>query len=230
MEENKPPTKKALNRKLCRLRGEQATMLKLKGHTYEAILKKINDEAEAKQWGVITMSQLKKDISKYTNFHLDYNTGELQEILNAEKLVYEAEVDRNYAMIYSLLMASIHYYQNEDEMKVQHTKKPVISKGQIPTMLDLLNRTGDHLSRIKGWDSSAKINIFNNTIQNNELNIYDRAKDEAKTITPTVACELTTLLRDCRFENKESNGLELASGVVDRDNADREQKVDIPKS
>lgn len=222
---NKAPTLE-----LSRLRGQQAAMYKLKGFTYQTVLRMINDDAETKHWGKIGMSQLKKDIAKYINFTLDYDSRDLKEVLEGEKLMYVAEVDRNYETVYSLVMRAINYYQHEEENKKKKEQRPVITRGQIPWMIDLLTKIGDHLAKIKGWDSSGgnKINILN--LQNNEFDINARAREDLANLEPEVAKEFKTLLDSLTWKDDESTGLVASEGMGGKQSSDGKQEVEVSKS
>ncbi len=219
---------KALTHKLSRLRGQEAAMLKLKGYTYEKVLTMLNDQADARKWGKIRMDQLRKDVARYMNFTLDYNNRELKEVLEGEKQMYLSEVERNYSNVYSLLLNSINYYQNELDNKKNGVKKPVVTRGQIPWMIDLLTKIGEHLSKVKGWGNTNNVNIFN--IQNNELDIHTRAGEDLANLEPTVAKDFATLLDSIAWQDDESAGLGISEGVGERQNADGKQEVELPKS
>ena len=221
---NKAPT-----HELSRLRGQQAAMYKLKGYTYENILKKINDDDKTRHWGVISMSQLKRDVGKYMNFSIGYSNRELKEVLAGEKELYLAEVERNYSTVYSLLMSAIYYYQHEKEMIAKKENKPVITRGQIPWIIDSINKIGEHLSKIKGWDSSGNnINILN--IQNNELEIHTRAGEDLGTIEPEVANDFKAFLDSIVWKDEEPAGLATPEGVDREPNANGKQEVEVSKS
>lgn len=220
---------KAATWELSRLRGQQAAMYKLKGYTYDNILKKINADDEKRHWGVISMSQLKRDVGKYMNFSIGYSNRELKEVLAGEKEMYLAEVERNYSTVYSLLMSSIHYYQHEKEMLAKKENKPVITRGQIPWIIDSISKIGEHLAKIKGWESSGNnINILN--IQNNELEIHARAGEDLDAVEPEVAKNFKTFLDSIIWEDEEPTGLVAPEGVDREQNAEGKQEVELPKS
>ena len=220
---------KAATWELSRLRGQQTAMYKLKGYTYENILKKINDEDKTKHWGVVSMSQLKRDVSKYMNFSIGYSNREFKEVLAGEKQMYLAEVERNYSTVYSLLMSSIHYYQHEQEMIKKKENKPVVTRAQIPWIIDSINKIGEHLAKIKGWESSGNnINILN--IQNNELEIHTRAGEDLGAIEPEVASDFKTFLDSIVWKDEEPAGLVAPEGVDREQDAERKPEVELPKS
>ncbi|MCK4686601.1 MAG: hypothetical protein KAT66_00565 [Candidatus Lokiarchaeota archaeon] len=204
------------------LRVKTSVNLKLQGRSYESILTEINRQATGKHWGIISMSQLKKDVARHFNYKMNYSTREELEILEGERLAYVAELERNMQMQYSLIIRSVHYYQNEfkliEEAKLKNEKlnKPVFSKGQINFAWQILLNMGEHYCRIKGWDKEMNnINLIQNNINNNNIKLtYDRGIEDIGNLPDATKQGLTDFFERFCDESEESDGQEITEGVV----------------
>lgn len=213
---NKAPTQM-----LSKLRGQQAAMYKLKGFTYDEVLRKINEESVEKGWGSIGMSQLHKDIARHINYLLPYDANEMREVQEGEKMMYLAELDRNYNMLYTMVVQAVSYYNQEKKIKEKEKltgkieENPIINRSGLAYYIELLIKMGEHLAKIKGWEKIGGVNI---AIQNNnnEFSLHQRANEELGKIDAETAREVKTFLDSLVWENKQRNGFEPIQGSDDK--------------
>lgn len=225
--------KEGVNDTTRMLRVKTSVNLKLQGRSYESILTEINRQAKEKHWGIISMSQLRRDVAKHFNYSLNYSTREELEILEGEKKAYIAELERNMQTQYSLIIRAIHYYQNElqlkEDAKVKNEKleKPVYGRGQLNFAWDILLKMGEHYCRVRGWDKEMNnINLIQNNINNNSIKLtYDRGIEDIGNLPEDTKQGLTDFFERFCAEGEESDGQEVAEGVVQQP-----EEVEVPES
>lgn len=223
--------KKAPTREIYQLRCMREVNLKLQGRSWQSILEEVNKEAETKKWGVISLSQLKKDVAKYFNYKIHYNQGEAKEIEEGEKQAYISDLERNMQTVLGLIMKAIYYYNNEEEEKAKGAKRPVYARSNINVAWVTLLEMGKHLCKLQGWEKMPE--GFNVNFQNitNELNIYDRGNEAIAKSDTGITRRVAELLENIFEKDTEQDGREIISGMgKELDSSHGNKEVAVSKS
>jgi hypothetical protein len=184
--------KTSVTQDLIKKRIKYAVNLKLSGLTMQAVLTKINSEAEKEKWGAISMRQLRRDFAQH---------------FSDNKLTGLEERDYN-SSLRDIHMESMEGLMNKLQVRID-TKTDWQPYEYYKAMKDLFDMKAKY-AEFQNWNYSKRLAVPNQGNQPYNINeAYDRASEAFKKEKPEVLQEflsgLDELEKKLREEENASN-------------------------
>lgn len=201
-----------VSKALRQARKDYAAGHRVRGMSLAGILQAVNSKGVETGWGVISYSQLKKDLSEYYDSTEGYSLREIQKISMGEKMGLLAMMEEDVATI-SLMIQEARFNK---VVKHNNKERRNLTPGQILMAFGQKLEYQKVIAKLNGWEPSNstinnQINVQNNAI---DATFVERASDGIKSLGGEAAQRYTRITGNIIKALQERRRLAISSGMV----------------